>query len=181
MEKFINVGSEIYSLKFGTKCLIQLKEFSKNISDQELINLKFYLAIQHNNDMTYEGAMTILNQITAEKGVDYVEGLLCEVLDLSIGEKNADFYLHMEELYRKAVGEMGIAPHIFYEMSPKEITLAYKGYIDRKQLEANCFLIAIRKAKDKEATLLNLLEENKEYTISTNQEREQVFQALNIE
>ena len=41
MEKFIHINNEFYSLKFGTKCLIQLNEFSKNISDQELIKLKF--------------------------------------------------------------------------------------------------------------------------------------------
>ena len=38
----------------------------------------------------------------------------------------------VEELYQKAVGELGIAPQIFYTMTPHEVTLAYQGYLDKK-------------------------------------------------
>lgn len=179
MEKFIHINNEFYSLKFGTKCLIQLNEFSKNISDQELIKLKFFLAIQHNG-LNQQEALIIFNQLAADKGLDYLDGLLCEVLDLSIGDNNADFYLHIEELYRKCVGEMGIAPRIFYEMTPHEIDLAYQGYLDRVQLEANCNLIAIRKSKDSHAKLISLLEQPG-WIETSNAEREQTFEALGIQ
>lgn len=181
MERFINIDNKIYSLKFGTKSLIQLKEFSKNISEpKELINLQFFLASQHNN-ISYEESQQILAKLISQTNINYVENLLSELLALSLKDyENIDFYFHIEELYRKAVGEMGMAPHIFYEMTPYEIDLAYKGYLDRIQLKSNCMIVAIRKAQDNKATLFNLLNEEKGWKEASLQERNEVFNALDI-
>ena len=43
------------------------------------------------------------------------------------------------------IGEIGLSISDFYKMSPKEIELAYQGYINKKQLEANAFLIALKR------------------------------------
>ena len=45
--------------------------------------------------------------------------------------------LEIQELYRKAVGEVGIAPSDLYNMTPEEIEWAYEGYLRRKETEAN--------------------------------------------
>lgn len=179
MERFINVNNKIYSLKFGTKCLIKLQEFLNHISEErELINLKFFLAIEGNR-ITYDEAMSVLNILIDERGIDYVQKLLSEVLELSTDIDINNLCLSIEELYRKAVGEMGIAPQIFYEMSPREINIAYQGYLDKKELEANCMLIALRKFQDNKATLISLLDKEG-WEESTIEKRNEVFDALGI-
>ena len=85
-----------------------------------------------------------------------------------------------EQLFEKAVGEIGLNIDEFYSMSPHEIDSAYHGYLMRQQLEANCFLIALRKSQDNKATLISLLGGNG-YSESTQTEREKTFKALGIE
>lgn len=180
MERFIVIDNKIYSLKFGLKSLIQLRQFSNNITRQEKCKFMFFLAMK-NNSLSDNDMEILYQHLITDKGFDYVEKLLFEVLDLSINNSvPTDLSFDIEELYCKGVGEMGIAPHIFYEMSPYEITIAYKGYLERKQFEANCILVAIRKSKSKKASLLNLLTNNDEYVISSVEKREEEFKALNI-
>ena len=178
MEKFIRIKNRIYTLKFGIKSLMLLEEFSNHIGEQESVKLKFFLAIK-NNHISYHKSNELLKQLITEKGMDYIEKILSETLELSLKEyQPSDLFLHIEGLYRKAVGEMGIAPQIFYEMSPAEIDIAYQGYIDRQQMAANCALIAMRKAKDSKATLINLL--NEDWAQSTIAKRNETFTALGI-
>lgn len=84
----------------------------------------------------------------------------------------------VEELYTKAVGEMGITPNDFYSMSPGEIDLAYEGYLRRKETEANLTKMAIITSQDDE---LIRLTEDKGYSVGNKAEREEVFRLLNIE
>lgn len=83
----------------------------------------------------------------------------------------------VEELYTKAVGEMGITPNDFYSMSPGEIELAYEGYLRRKETEANLTKMAIITSQNDE---LIRLTEDKGYFIGNKAEREEVFKLLNI-
>jgi hypothetical protein len=66
----------------------------------------------------------------------------CDLSLLDI-KPNLLSYFEIEELYIKAIGEMGIALQDFYQMTPKEIDLAYEGYLRRKELEANLTKLAI--------------------------------------
>lgn len=176
MDKNIYIDGMCYSLKFGTKSLMMLKEFLNNNSNRELRSIKFFLSIAHNN-LSRRESDEILQKLIETKGEEYIDVLLSDILKISFNGE-VDFNLPFEELYRKTVGEMGIAPQIFYEMTPYEIELAYKGYLDRKQLEANCMIIAIRKAKDNKAVLFDFLNEG--YKESTIEERENTFETLGI-
>ena len=64
-------------------------------------------------------------------------------------------------------------------LSPHEVDLIYKGYIQRKQLEANCSLIALRKSKDNNTNLICLIGGDG-YAQSTLTERQDTFNTLGI-
>ena len=57
----------------------------------------------------------------------------------------------MEELYSQAVGVLGIAPPFFYDMTPHEVNLAYKGFITRLEMQGNVMLMAVRQTNVKKA------------------------------
>jgi hypothetical protein len=101
----------------------------------------------------------------------------CDLSKIDINPKILSFF-EIEELYTKAVGEIGITPNDFYSMSPGEIDLAYEGYLRRKETEANLTKMAIITSQDDE---LIRLTEDKGYSIGNKTEREEVFKLLNIE
>lgn len=85
----------------------------------------------------------------------------------------------IDELYKQAVGEIGVSPSDFWSMSEREIDLAYEGYMRRQELSANLTLLALHKAQNKSWDSITLLED-KGYTVGTEQEREKVFSSLGI-
>lgn len=101
----------------------------------------------------------------------------CDLSKLDIGQNILSIY-EVEELYTKAVGEIGITPTDFYTMTPHEIDLAYEGYLRRKETEANLTKMAIITSQDNE---LIRLTEDKGYFVGSKAEREEVFRLLNIE
>lgn len=101
----------------------------------------------------------------------------CDLSKLDINPTILSIF-EVEELYTKAVGEMGITPNDFYSMSPGEIDLAYEGYLRRKETEANLTKMAIITSQDNE---LIRLTEDKGYFVGSKAEREEVFRLLNIE
>lgn len=90
------------------------------------------------------------------------------------------FSIDVRGLYSKAIGEMGISPAIFFQMTPEEIELAYDGYLERQQLSANLMLIAFDKALSNDITPIELLEPV-EYTVGNEQERNYMFEQLGCE
>lgn len=180
-ERIVMINNKIYSLKFGMKSLIILAENS-NLSEQEMRRLQFFLAIQ-NNQVSYEESLELLKEL--EKNMD-VDSLLSQVLDISLGTDSSGSATRLspalseqvEELYQKAVGELGIAPQIFYTMTPHEVTSAYRGYLDKKLLEANLQIIAGRKIGDSKATMISLHEDGVQ--LSTIAKRNETFDALGI-
>jgi hypothetical protein len=104
---------------------------------------------------------------------------IIEECDLSKFDINQDILsiYEVEELYTKAVGEIGITPTDFYTMTPHEIDLAYEGYLRRKETEANLTKMAIITSQDNE---LIRLTEDKGYFVGSKAEREEVFRLLNI-
>jgi hypothetical protein len=101
----------------------------------------------------------------------------CDLSNLDIAPTILSLF-EVEELYTKAVGEIGITPNDFYSMTPGEIDLAYEGYLRRKETEANLIKMAIITSQDDE---LIRLTEDKGYSVGNKAEREEVFRLLNIE
>lgn len=74
---------------------------------------------------------------------------------------------------------MQISPVVFWDMAPKDIELAYIGYLKRMELGTNCILAAVRRSKTSSDQLISLLK-GQEFSLSTLEEREKTFKTLNI-
>jgi len=53
--------------------------------------------------------------------------------------------LEINEWYAKAVGEIGISPNDFFNMTVEELEIAYQGYLQRLENFANIVLLALNK------------------------------------
>ena len=86
-------------------------------------------------------------------------------------------FVNVRDLYSRAVGEIGIDPAVFFQMSPDEIELAYQGYLRRKELEANLTKLAMVEALAGDHNPIQIVEPE-EYTCGTQYERELTFKKL---
>lgn len=88
--------------------------------------------------------------------------------------------LEIEKWYAVAVGEIGIPPSEFYEMTEDELDLAYEGYMKRVEALANAFLLALNRSKTDNKNKLFVFSENKGYDIGNINERQATFKHLGI-
>ena len=84
--------------------------------------------------------------------------------------------LEVAKWYAVAVGEIGIPPSDFKQMTLEELEWAYAGYKQRQQDLANIILLAAHRKKDK----LFQFVEDKGYDIGNFEDRQQTFIALRI-
>ena len=159
---FLRTHRKIYEFNFGLKGLIILRENAELVMANDI---KFLL---------YCGLVSRQPAITFQEIDEIIEE--CDLSHIAIKPFIPSLY-EIEELYTKAVGEMGIAPNDFYCMSPGEIDLAYEGYLRKKETEANLIKMAIITSQDDE---LIRLTEDKGYFIGSEAERKEVFKLLNI-
>lgn len=82
-------------------------------------------------------------------------------------------------LYSQAVGEMGIAPSQFWQMTAEEVELAYEGYLRRQELMANLTKLAFIEALGGNTTPISLFED-KGYTLGSIQEYNNTFKQLGV-
>ena len=82
-------------------------------------------------------------------------------------------------LYSQAVGEMGIAPSQFWQMTAEEVELAYEGYLRRQELTANLTKLAFIEALGGNTTPISLFED-KGYTLGSTQEYNNTFKQLGV-
>jgi len=160
---FLRTNRKIYEFKIGLKGLIMMRENA----DLVMANDKRFLL--------YCGLVSKQPAITFQEIDEIIEE--CDLSKFDINQDILSIY-EVEELYTKAVGEIGITPTDFYTMTPHEIDLAYEGYLRRKETEANLTKMAIITSQDNE---LIRLTEDKGYFVGSKAEREEVFRLLNIE
>lgn len=175
--KSIKAGNRIFWLKFGLKSLITLDDFSYS-NRQEENTIKFYLALNEPS-LSIKEAEEIMSQLDCD-----VEELLDEVMRDSLGGAIDDTSAlsikeQVEELYSLAVGQCGISPQVFFDLTPHEIELIYLGYLKNKELEVNLNALALRRSKLKESQPINLFGE--ECSPSTMSKRKETFSSLGIE
>ena len=159
---FLRTNRKIYEFKIGLKGLIIMRENA----DLVMANDKRFLL--------YCGLVSKQPAITFQEIDEIIEE--CDLSNIVI-EPIIFSPFEVEELYTKAVGEIGITPTDFYTMTPHEIDLAYEGYLRRKETEANLTKMAIITSQNDE---LIRLTEDKGYSIGSEAERKEVFKLLNI-
>lgn len=153
----LRTQNKIYWTKFGLKGLILLSQNINKLTDEES-DLSFIL---------YCGLVSHFPQISFKEINEIIEQ--CDLSSLeypSILSPN-----EIKELYTKAVGEIGITPNDFYQMTPEEIEWAYEGYLRKKETEANLTKIAFLSTDDD----LIRLTEDKGYSIGNLKEREEAL------
>ena len=64
-------------------------------------------------------------------------------------------------------------------MTPKEIELAYEGYLRRQETTANLTKIAVLEALNNNQDLIRIIED-KGYIVGSEEERNRMFKELNI-
>lgn len=87
--------------------------------------------------------------------------------------------LQLNEFYKQMVGEVGIQPDQFYQMSPDEIDLAYEGYLYKKETDVNLLLQVLFNHRNNNYEIINLLPENG-FIPGSLEEREKWFNDLGI-
>lgn len=85
----------------------------------------------------------------------------------------------LQGLYSQAVGEMGIAPSQFWQMTAEEVELAYEGYLRRQELTANLTKLAFIEALGGNTTPISLIED-RGYTYGSIQEYNNTFKQLGV-
>lgn len=160
---FLRTSRKIYEFKFGLKGLMIMRENANSVMASDKRFLLYCGLISSQPAITFQEIDEIIKE--------------CDLSKLDISQTILSLF-EVEELYTKAVGEMGIAPNEFYSMTPGEIDLAYEGYLRRKETEANLTKMAIISSQNDE---LIRLTEDKGYSVGNTAEREEVFRLLNIE
>lgn len=159
---FVRTHRKIYELKFGLKGLILLKENTNLVMEEDLEYLVYCGLVSQQPDVTFQEVKEII-----------------EECDLSSFSQPSTFLsiFEIEELYAKAIGEIGMAPTDFFSSTPEEIELAYEGYLRRKETEANLTKLALLTLEDGE--LIRLTEDHG-YAAGNLSERNECFAKLNI-
>lgn len=160
---FLRTHRKIYEFNFGLKGLIIMRENADLVMANDTRFLLYCGLVSRQPTITFQEIDEIIEE--------------CDLSKLDISQIILSLY-EVEELYTKAVGEIGITPNDFYSMTPGEIELAYEGYLRRKETEANLTKMAIITSQDDE---LIRLTEDKGYSVGNKAEREEVFRLLNIE
>lgn len=89
--------------------------------------------------------------------------------------------LEVAQWYAIAVGEIGIPPANFYDMTKDEIMWAYEGYRQRQQDTANLILLAIGRAQGPHKDDLFEFVKKKGYKVGNLQDRHKTFTILGIQ
>lgn len=160
---FLRTHKKIYEFNFGLKGLIIMRENADLVMANDTRFLLYCGLVSRQPAITFQEIDEIIEE--------------CDLSKLDISQTILSLY-EVEELYTKAVGEIGITPNDFYSMTPGEIELAYEGYLRRKETEANLTKMAIITSQDDE---LIRLTEDKGYSVGNKAERKEVFRLLNIE
>lgn len=160
---FLRTHRKIYEFKFGLKGLIIMRENADLVMAKDMRFILYCGLISSHSAITFEEIDEIIQE--------------CDISKIDITTLHLLSIYEIEELYTKAVGEIGIAPNDFYSMSPDEITLAYEGYLRRKETEANLIKLAVISSDDES---LIRLTEDKGYSIGNQAERDEVFKLLKI-
>ncbi len=162
-------GDTYYVFKVGLKGLELLGE---NVNYHVKDNLDFILycgLIGQYPNITLREIHRIKDGLS-EKQVEKIQNYITQLTLVSPAE--------LSGLYSKC-SEMGLNPEQFFSLTLEEIDLMYEGYLRRKELECNLFLIAINQSKNRPQELVSFIE-NKGYEIGSQEEREHTFQALGI-
>ncbi len=161
---FLKTNQKVYEVSFGLKALILYHNYSNQFVGHDHQRFLLYCGlITKHPDITFDEVNRIISQ--------------CDLTGLMEPPYISPYSL--QGLYTKAVGEMGIAPTDFYQMTQEEIEWAYEGYLRRMEINANLTKTAIAEVLSNNNELIRLTEDQG-YSIGTETERNATFKFLGI-
>lgn len=161
----LKTDTKIYEVNFGLKGLILYSQYSNQLAELNQPSFLLYCGlVSHYPDITLDEINHIISQ--------------CDLSLLTPPPYLSPFTA--EGLYAKAVGEMGLDPSVVEKMTPKEIDLAYEGYLRRQETTANLTKLAVAEVLNNNTDLIRLTED-KGYTVGSEEERQETFKKLGIE
>lgn len=161
---FLKTNQKVYEVSFGLKALILYHNYSNQLVGQDRQTFLLYCGlITRHPDITFDEIKHIISQ--------------CDLTGLTEPPSISPYLI--QGLYTKAVGEMGIAPPDFYQMTQEEIEWAYEGYLRRLEVNANLTKTAIAEVLSNNNELIRLTEDQG-YNIGTDEERNATFKFLGI-
>ena len=170
MKCYIKIDGKEVPLIFGLKGLIYLSnsiKYNERISVGEVLKLGIRAGINDQYFSPYLNNKAILTDLKSQ-----ISALISSI-DIPSSEE-------IDEMYRKSVGEMGISPADFFNMTEEEIELAYEGYLRRKELEANLVLLAINKGISGDNSPIKITQSSN-YSVGSLSERKETFEGWNIQ
>lgn len=169
--QMIEINGKLYQFKFGLKALIELQKIS-NINIDDYLDLILYFGF------TNSFSKITLNEIqNLDKSFKYS---LCDKFNISRILNFLPSKQKVEEWYIQGVGEMNMPLETFYNLTPYEFDLAYKGYLRKMELAANLNQLANLRANNNNNELIKIIEDE-EYSQGTIEERKEVFLSLGIQ
>lgn len=164
--KLIEIGGKVFLFKIGLKGLIYLSKYTNLDEDQN-----FY-------DILYAGLMAEQPDITREEIVELVSPedipRIKAAFQFTIPSNQT-----IEGWLRKGLGEIGLPLDTLYRMTPYELDVAYEGYLQRTELQANLIKLAICQANNHNTNTIQVAQ-SKGYSIGSLKEREETFKLLGI-
>lgn len=162
---------QVYIFNFGLKGLIMLPSLLNLNEEDNLSSLVFCALLKNHPSITMDEAKKIAEHLTDDQ-ITALKNLYA-IYD-------SPTQIEVAELYAKIVGEVGIQPSDFWQMSLREIEECYRGFSKRKEDEVNLIVTAMRWVKNNNSDLIKLTKDLG-YEIGSLKEREQVFNTLGIE
>lgn len=161
----LEVDNKTFWFKIGLRGIIYLQSLPK-INVEEIF-IAGIITLQP--EMPRSAIARLWQQVSEQSSIDnFVSHYMSSFL-----------LINVRDLYSQIVGEMGISPAIFLQMTPDECELAYQGYLRRQTLAANLNKLAFTQALAGNTDEINLLSTD-EYIDGTMQERDQTFSVLGM-
>ena len=176
----MTLNDHVYEVKFGIKSLIRLNK-DLYISDRtKLLEQRFYLSEVSELDGTHltnsEKRDFFHKNINDAASAQWLDDVLSEAETTAMGDyEEVDDKLY-DQLFELLVGQVGIDINSFNSMTLAEIDLVYRGFLRRKELEANCMLLATH---SEDVELFSFLGGDG-YNYISSTEREEILKTLSI-
>ena len=160
-------GDRFYEFKIGLKGLELLRQ-NPSLNEEEKMDFVLQCGLLKYN-LGIEEIKRIREKLTDEQKDIIIQN--SKVFSLISPEE-------LTELYARC-GELGINPSEFFLLTPDEVDWLYEGYLRKKELECNLYLLAINQAKNRPDELIEFIED-KGYSVGNQKEREHTFLTLGI-
>lgn len=188
----LRATNKTYRVRFGLNSLIEVEQTLSSIdevlnslsSKSDINTIKLLLYYGLNMEYSFKEIEDILEDILKVETIDIIILRLKTAISSSLGVEegawlSSSITEQTEELFPIFVGEVGMSPRDFFELTLSETYAVYQGYMRRQENQVNTTLLALRLNLDSNAEAFSL-DNELGFKQSTLKEREKTLQDLNL-